>query len=74
MTTRQYIDLAHSYSTLARFYDELPNLFNGEWTIDGNQWYPCVILDDNVGEGKVKIVTRNQTHMVELAERVRRLR
>lgn len=64
MTTKEYINLAHSYPNLGRFYDDLSKYYNGEWTIDRSEWYPCVILDDEVGPGQVKIVTRNQTHLV----------
>ncbi len=74
MTTSEYIDLAHSYPSLYCFYDEmLPKLYNGEWTIDGDGWFPCVILDDDVGADRVKIVTRNQTHSIEPIRKVRRI-
>jgi len=74
MTTREYIDLVHLCSSPYCFYDEmLPKLYNGEWTIKGNEWFPCVILDDDVGADRVKIVTRNQTHSVEPITKVRRI-
>jgi len=72
MITAEYINLVHSYPCPFCFYCDLPKFFNGEWTIDGKEWYPCVILDDDVGDGKVKIVTRNQTHMTKSAVSVRR--
>lgn len=73
MTTNQYIDLFHKQGP-SKFYGEtLSALYNGEWTIDGTMWYPCVIMDDDVGPGRIKIVTRNQTHAIEPESNVRRI-
>ena len=69
MTTNEYIDLAHS----GRLYDNWESYCNGKYTHNGEEWYPCVILDDDVGTDMVKIVTRNQTHMRTSITKVRRL-
>ena len=71
MTANEYIALYHETDS-TKFYDEIrPKLFNGEYDMNGT-WYPCIILDDDVGEGRTHIITRNHTFMTEPNEKVRR--
>lgn len=71
MTANEYINLYHE-SGPSKFYDEiLPSLYNGEWTIDFFEWFPCVVLDDEKLDGLTHIVTRNQTFMHVRDEKLR---
>lgn len=74
MTRKEYIDLYHA-TPVRIFYDEVfPLLINGEWTIDGEEWYPCVITDDMpTVPGRMTIITRNQTMAEEPICKVRKI-
>lgn len=63
MTCKEYID-AYQKAGYDEFLEHFwPESVNGEWTIDGAEWYPCVILDDQVPKDTAYVVTRNQSHI-----------
>lgn len=72
MTCEEYIEAVHKAS-YEEFHEHFwPESVNGAWSIDGTEWYPCVILDDPAPNGTVHIVTRNQSHIHVSAMNVRR--